>query len=589
MQLQHVSKPNWLMNSWDRSEQAGLKERRLPEDVRISPAMLKDRRQQHHALIDAITQFALPLFNQLFAHSDSRLILTDNQGVIIGSWGQPKFREKLTEIALSSGACWQERLKGTNAIGTALVEAKPVTVVGDEHYIQRHRFISCSASPLFDHKGNLVGILDITSEQQKHDLSTQVLVQNMVQLVENQLLNQVPEGHFRVDLACKKSLLNSGWQGILIADESGQVVAHNQVAGQLLAKQQVVGESLDAILQSQQSHSPLFFETKTLQAKRPRSRALSPSSDLHFGDATVEHCWQQANRVIDKDISLLILGETGVGKNEFVKALHKNSQRKQGPLVCVNCGALPKDLIESELFGYVAGAFTGASSKGYQGKIRQADKGILFLDEIADLPLDAQSRLLHVLQDKTVLPIGSNQTWQVDTQIIAATHKDLEQLVQLGLFRQDLYYRLNGLIIELPRFAKRDDKGALIEHIHRRYAQEHQDICPHLMTLLLHYAWPGNLRELDSLLKVATLMAQGEPSLSLAHVPAHLAQKLGQLIEPDATEKEVKDLRSTVDESLVKTYQATQGNISQTSRLLGISRNTIYRKLKSLGMIKSAR
>jgi len=144
-------------------------------------------------------------------------------------------------------------------------------------------------------------------------------------------------------------------------------------------------------LQSQQSHSPLFFETKTLQAKRPRSRALS------------EHCWQQANRVIDKDISLLILGETGVGKNEFVKALHKNSQRKQGPLVCVNCGALPKDLIESELFGYVAGAFTGASSKGYQGKIRQADKGILFLDEIADLPLDAQSRLLHVLQDKTVL------------------------------------------------------------------------------------------------------------------------------------------------------------------------------------------
>lgn len=326
-----------------------------------------------------------------------------------------------------------------------------------------------------------------------------------------------------------------------------------------------------------------------MQAKRHRSRALSPSNDLHFGDATVEHCWQQANRVIDKDIRLLILGETGVGKNEFVKALHKNSQRKQGPLVCVNCGALPKDLIESELFGYAAGAFTGASSKGYQGKIRQADKGILFLDEIADLPLDAQSRLLHVLQDNTVLPIGSNQTVQVDTQIIAATHKDLDQLVQLGQFRQDLYYRLNGLIIELPRFAERDDKRAFIAHIHRRYAQDHQEICPHLMALLLHYTWPGNLRELDNLLKVATLMAQGEPSLSLAHVPAHLAQKLGQLSEANAAAAEVKDLRSTVDESLVKTYQATQGNISQTSRLLGISRNTIYRKLKSLGMIKSAR
>ncbi|ELV8717127.1 sigma-54-dependent Fis family transcriptional regulator [Vibrio vulnificus] len=589
MQLQHVSKPNWLMNSWDRSEQAGLKERRLPEDVRISPAMLKDRRQQHHALIDAITQFALPLFNQLFAHSDSRLILTDNQGVIIGSWGQPKFREKLTEIALSSGACWQERLKGTNAIGTALVEAKPVTVVGDEHYIQRHRFISCSASPLFDHTGTLIGILDITSEQQQHDFSTQVLVQNMVQLVENQLLNQIPDGHFRVDLACEKSLLNSGWQGILIADESGQILAHNQVAGQLLARENVIGSSLEAILNQNKTALTLVYETKTLTRQQRRSRTISPSNDLHFGDSLVEHSWQQANRVIDKDIRLLILGETGVGKNEFVKALHKNSQRKQGPLVAVNCGALPKDLIESELFGYAPGAFTGANSKGYQGKIRQADKGILFLDEIADLPLEAQSRLLHVLQDNTVLPIGSNQAVQVDTQIIAATHKDLDQLVQLGQFRQDLYYRLNGLIIELPRFAERDDKRAFIEHIHRRYAQDHQKICPHLMALLLHYTWPGNLRELDSLLKVASLMAQGEPSLSLAHVPAHLAQKLGQLSEANAAATEVKDLRSTVDESLVKTYQATQGNISQTSRLLGISRNTIYRKLKSLGMIKSSR
>lgn len=202
--------------------------------------------------------------------------------------------------------------------------------------------------------------------------------------------------------------------------------------------------------------------------------------------------------------------------------------------------------------------------------------------------MDAQSRLLHVLQDNTVLPIGSNQTVQVDTQIIAATHKDLDQLVQIGQFRQDLYYRLNGLIIELPRFAKRDDKRAFIEHIHRGYSQDHQGICPHLMALLMHYTWPGNLRELDSLLKVATLMAH-EPSLSLAHVPAHLAQKLGQLSEPNAAATEVKDLRSTVDESLVKTYQATQGNISQTSRLLGISRNTIYRKLKSLGMVKSAR
>ncbi|ELB2162091.1 sigma-54-dependent Fis family transcriptional regulator [Vibrio parahaemolyticus] len=585
MELQHISDNNWLSTSWIRSEQAGLKQRRRPEDIRVTPATLQDRRHQLNFLLETVTQFALPLFNQLFAHSDSRLILTDADGVIIGSWGQPKFREKLTEIALSSGACWQEKVKGTNAIGTAIIEAKPVSVIGDQHFIQHHRFISCSANPIFDHLGHLIGVLDITSEQKKHDFSTQVLVQNMVQQVENQLLNLIPQGHIRVDLACEKGLLNSGWQGIIIANEDGQILAHNQVASQLLAQQNVIGQSLEHILSIQSADHPFVFKTKPLTDKKVKSRSVTASNDLHYGDSTVEHCWQQANRVIDKDISLLILGETGVGKNEFVKALHKNSQRKTGPLVSVNCGALPKDLVESELFGYVAGAFTGANSKGYQGKIRQAHKGVLFLDEIADLPLEAQSRLLHVLQDKTVLPVGSNQSVQVDTQIIAATHKDLDSLVSDGLFRQDLYYRLNGLIIELPRFEERDDKQQLIENIHRRHAESEQQLCPHLLSLLLSYSWPGNLRELDSLIKVSALMAQGEETLDLAHVPTHLSKKLSQAQDVKTAAEPTLKLRATVEDKLLKTYQANQGNISKTSRMLGVSRNTIYRKLKSLGIL----
>ncbi|HHI5023671.1 TPA: sigma-54-dependent Fis family transcriptional regulator [Vibrio parahaemolyticus] len=585
MELQHISDNNWLSTSWIRSEQAGLKQRRRPEDIRVTPATLQDRRHQLNFLLETVIQFALPLFNQLFAHSDSRLILTDADGVIIGSWGQPKFREKLTEIALSSGACWQEKVKGTNAIGTAIIEAKPVSVIGDQHFIQHHRFISCSANPIFDHLGHLIGVLDITSEQKKHDFSTQVLVQNMVQQVENQLLNLIPQGHIRVDLACEKGLLNSGWQGIIIANEDGQILAHNQVASQLLSQQNVIGQSLDDILSIQSADHPFVFKAKPLTDKKVKSRSVTASNDLHYGDSTVEHCWQQANRVIDKDISLLILGETGVGKNEFVKALHKNSQRKTGPLVSVNCGALPKDLVESELFGYVAGAFTGANSKGYQGKIRQAHKGILFLDEIADLPLEAQSRLLHVLQDKTVLPVGSNQSVQVDTQIIAATHKDLDSLVSEGLFRQDLYYRLNGLIIELPRFEERDDKQQLIANIHRRHAESEQQLCPHLLSLLLSYSWPGNLRELDSLIKVSALMAQGEETLELAHVPTHLSKKLSQAQDVTTAAEPTLKLRATVEDKLLKTYQANQGNISKTSRMLGVSRNTIYRKLKSLGIL----
>ncbi len=584
MELQPITDNNWLSTSWLRSEQAGLKQRRRPEDIRVTSATLTDRRHQLNFLLEAVRQLALPLFNQLFAHTNISLILTDADGVIIGSWGKPRFREKLTEIALSSGAVWQEKLKGTNAIGTALVEAKPISVIGEQHFIQHHRFISCSANPIVDHLSKLLGVLDITSEQERHDLSTQAIVQNMVRLVQNQMLNQVPRGHTRVDLACDHTLLNSGWQGIIIANEEGQILAHNQVASKLLKCDNVIGLPLEEIISQHKSSQPLVFKTAPLTKRKIQSRSVSTSNNLHYGDPAVERCWQQAKCVINKDISLLILGETGVGKNEFVKELHKNSQRSNAPLVAVNCGALAKELIESELFGYVAGAFTGASNKGYQGKIRQADKGTLFLDEIADLPLSAQSRLLHVLQDKTVIPIGSNKSVQVDTQIIAATHKDLEALVEQGEFRQDLYYRLNGLIIELPRLEERDDKEKLIEHLHQQHAGPNQRLCPHLLSLLLAYSWPGNLRELDSLIKVSALLAQDEPVLELTHVPSHLAQKLSQTTFKETSES-ATDMRATVEDKLVKTYQATQGNISKTSRLLGVSRNTIYRKLKSIGVL----
>ena len=287
--------------------------------------------------------------------------------------------------------------------------------------------------------------------------------------------------------------------------------------------------------------------------------------------------------MVGKDISLLILGETGVGKGEFVKALHKQSTRSMAPLVTVNCGALAKDLIESELFGYVPGAFTGASTKGYLGRIRQADKGILFLDEIGEMPLEAQCRLLTVLQDKIVMPIGASRTYQVDIQIIAATHQDLRSLVNRGLFREDLYYRLNGLVIELPCLRVRRDKTQLIEVIHAKYKPHHQRISSALLGQLNQYGWPGNLRELDNLFKVTCLIASDEEELRLEHVPAHLANHITQNLSDNSAQVPT-DLKATVNSTLVDTYHAHNGNISKMSRVLGISRNTIYRKLKALGI-----
>ncbi|WNJ98087.1 sigma-54-dependent Fis family transcriptional regulator [Vibrio ruber] len=603
--MQHVqfSAGDWLTSSWDRCHQAGLKQRRQPENIIMSSAELKARKWSVNPLIQAVENYAVPLFNQMFAHSDSRLILTDHDGVILASWGQPRFKERLTQIALDNGVCWQENLKGTNAIGTAIVEARPLTIIGNQHYVHQHQFISCSASPVFNHQGQLIGILDITSEQQQHDLSTQMLVQNMVQQVENHLLCNIPDGAVKINLACEKHLLNSGWQGVLITDTSGKILAHNHIAFQLLEHPNIVGLSVEHLLQQQDR--ALVFEKHTLQSSEKKSsafhsaNAFTTSCELHFGDDRIEQAWQQAHKLIDQDIPLLILGETGVGKNEFVKALHQHSSRQHRPLMIVNCGAIPKDLIESELFGYVAGAFTGASPKGYQGKIRQAHQGILFLDEIADMPLDAQCRLLHVLQEKEVIPVGSGQSEQVDIQVIAATHKDLTAEVEAGRFRQDLYYRLNGLVLELPALRERQDKAQLIEHIHRQYRLNQQQICPQLLQVLQDYRWPGNIRELDNMLKVTCLLTSDEPLLKLAHIPGHILKSLTisasaattpsiQLAEPPLEVSEthrMPDLKTTVESRLLQTYQATQGNISQTSRLLGVSRNTIYRKLKTLGIL----
>lgn len=582
MRVQKNDTKDWLGNSWLRSREAGLRPHRLPDNIRLAKNQLSERRDNAIRLIRLIEHYALPLFNQMFAKTNSQLIVTDSQGVIIGSWGQKKFQDRLTTISLESGVCWQEKLKGTNAIGTAMIEKKPVSIIGDEHFIHQHRFISCSASPIFDHQGNMLGILDITSEQQIHYADTHYLVQNMVQKIENSLLLQLPEGSVQVELACESALLDSNWQGIVIANQEGEIIAHNKIAAQIIQCQPILGCQLDALLND--NHDSFVYRIYSQQNKqRPTARTYSPACPLHYGDKSIETAWQQACKVINKGVSLLLLGETGVGKGKFVKALHQHSKRHDQPLVTVNCGALPSELIESELFGYAAGAFTGANRKGYQGKIRQAHKGVLFLDEIADMPLEAQCRLLHVLQEKEVVPIGSNQCYEVDIQIIAATHKNIEELVQQGAFRQDLYYRLNGLIFHLPPLRQREDKKDLIEALHNQHTKIEQKIEPSLMRMLEQYPWPGNIRELDNLLRVASLLASTDKELRLAHIPEHIAASFSTVSISETNQAE-PSLQETVDDTLIRTYQAHKSNITRTAKALNISRNTLYRKLKKLGL-----
>jgi transcriptional regulator of acetoin/glycerol metabolism len=598
--------PSWLSTSWERSKQAGLSQRQRPHDFSLSGYDLKQRRHRHNELIKVVSHTALPLFTQRFARSDSRLILSDSDGVIISSWGQPRFKEKLTGIALSSGASWKESHKGTNAIGTAIFEQKPISVVAKQHYILQHRFVSCSACPIFDTEGKLLGVLDITSEQKEHDLHTQLLVQTLVQLIENQLLERLPNAHTRLEFDTEDGEFCS-WKGVVITDQQGQVVGYNHAA-QALIGNDISSQSLEELVHKSARRHALIDPTKVTKSSVPA--AIYPcDAALHYGDDHVEQSWQHALKVLDKDIPILLLGETGVGKNEFVKALHRSSNRQFAPLVSVNCGALPHELIESELFGHAAGAFTGANPKGYIGKLRQADRGTLFLDEIGDLPLNAQTRLLHVLQDKQVSPVGAVESHDIDIQIIAATHVDLQHQVANGKFRQDLYYRLQGLSISLPCLADRQDKAAIIRAIHQKYAPNRQTLSAPLEHLLNQYTWPGNLRELDNVLKVGCALSDSSRLLHIEHLPKHTQSQLqgshrqgahrpafdtdfpsNQCDQRDngatysvASNKDY-GLKESLNDITLQTYYDNQGNVSLTARQLKISRNTLYRKLRALGI-----
>ncbi|GHB14488.1 sigma-54-dependent Fis family transcriptional regulator [Shewanella indica] len=591
---------SWLSASWQRCQGAGLNPAAIPDELRLNTAALDERRQRHGRLLQAVEHSALPLFNQLMGRTQSRLILSDPQGFVLQHWGVSRYSQKLANIALDTGVNWLEQYKGTNAIAAALSERQCVSVIGEQHFIKSHRFMSCTASPLFSPDGELLGALDITSEQQTHTPKTAILVSSLAQQLELALLCRLPGAAVRLDLAPQQALLHSGWQGVLVLDLDGRVLGANPMARQLLKGINLgqIHQALSPQVLSRGSgrlQQGLVFRTQALeqpQHTKPVVRASqsresqSRESSAAFKEPRLDQAWQQARKVLVRNIPLLILGETGVGKEQFVKQLHVQSSRHQQPFVAVNCAAIPAELVESELFGYQAGAFTGASRQGYVGKIRQAHQGSLFLDEIGEMPLAAQSRLLRVLQEREVVPIGSNQAHSVDIQVIAATHMDLPALVQQGAFRADLYYRLNGLQVTLPALRQRSDLRRLIHKLHQRYRVRPQSLCPVLEQRLLQYHWPGNLRELDNLMQVACLMAEEFPELNWQTLPESLQQTLV------ATEETVtglvpapgNNLHRQMQTQIRDTWLACNGNVSEAARRLGISRNTLYRKLKALAL-----
>jgi transcriptional regulator of acetoin/glycerol metabolism len=482
-----------IQDSWSRCRAFGLDHQSTPAFDQLPAQGIKQLLESQHSLVQTTHQEVLPYYENILSNSNCLIMLADNQGQVLTSWGTQRFIEPSLTRGFSAGASWMERCSGTNAIGTALVCEQAVHIEHDEHFLKANRFMTGSAAPIFDAERKVIAVLDVSSDSYLPPSHTLGMVKMMSQTVENRLILNLFHGqHFQLTFNTGLNNLDSQWAGLLIFDESGQVLSANRRADNLLGIRlsRVSVESLFKVslleLLNQPEGLPFSLQASGRNRfqcllKRPKQVPIQPRvfaepavsapaptaislNTLHFGDSRVEKAVRQAERLLEKDIPLLIHGETGVGKEVFVKALHQASSRSKQAFIAVNCAAIPAELVESELFGYEKGAFTGANQKGSIGLIRKADKGTLFLDEIGDMPLPTQARLLRVLQERCVQPVGSSELFPVDIRIISATNRSLREQVQLGRFREDLYYRIGGLTLELPPLRERSDKEALFKH-----------------------------------------------------------------------------------------------------------------------------
>ncbi|VXC41259.1 sigma-54-dependent Fis family transcriptional regulator [Pseudomonas sp. 8O] len=596
-----------IQESWSRCRDYGLTHQSSPRFDPPPAGELSALLESRQALVQTTHQEVLPYYGTILANSNCLIMLADDQGRLLHSWGDQRFIEPHQAAGFVAGASWLERYTGTNAIGTALSCGQAVHIQHDEHFLKANRFMTGSASPIFDEQRRMIAVLDVSSDSYLPPAHTLGMVKMMSQSVENRLILKLFADQYHL-LSFNTSLdnLDSPWAGLVVFDEQGHVVSANRRADNLLGQPLTYGaieQLFDVPLQqllNQPDGQPFSLRTSghfrfharvrrparpvPIQPRdfRPQAAQSTPQEPqlhaLSAGDARMDKAVRQAERLLEKDIPILIQGETGAGKEVFVKALHQASSRASQPFIAVNCAAIPAELVESELFGYEKGAFTGASQKGHVGLIRKAHKGTLFLDEIGDMPLRVQARLLRVLQERCVQPLGSSDLHPVDVRLVSATNRPLRQDVDSGQFRADLYYRISGLNLELPPLRERSDKQALFQRLWEQHREPHQHagISREVLELFQHHPWPGNLRQLSSVLRVALAMADDQ-LVRAEHLPDDFFLDLPTDTtlhahpEPDASD-------------LASQYQACGGNISYLARHLGLSRNTLYKRLREQGV-----
>ena len=614
-------RPDVIAQAHARSLEIGLRASEIPDFRPLCRPALRELVDRSQLLYT----HALPVMETLHAQivdTQSMVLLTDNHGVILHSLGDSDFVEKANRVALCPGVSWAEADRGTNAIGTALVDGQPTVVHAEEHFLHANRILTCSCAPIADPFGRTIGALDVSGDTRGFHKHTLALVRMSAQMIENHLFSNQFADAIRVHFHARAEFIGTLFEGLAAFAPDGTFLSANRSAlfqfGQQIAGLQrqpfdaLFGIAFAVLLQ-QIARAPGDSIVLTLpsgvrvvargeyaapryvapmedfasaarapisngprHAPRPTDPApLATLETLDTGDAQVAAILRRVAKLRGRDIPILVLGKTGTGKEWLARAIHHDSPRRSAPFVALNCASLPETLIEAELFGYEDGAFTGAKKRGSVGKIVQAD--------------------------------GGTRPVPVDLRIICATHRNLRAMIEAGTFREDLYYRINGLVVTLPALRERTDLAALVTRM-LALQPDGEHLPRHVSAAVLERfaqcRWPGNLRQLANVLRTASIMAEGAEQIEVDDLPDDFLQDCVDVAADGlvrssaagsggdgdmraATQGAVQGAPARMEDwqttLIAQTLARLDGNVSAAARELGLARNTVYRYLRRGG------
>ncbi|WNX83332.1 sigma 54-interacting transcriptional regulator [Agathobaculum sp. NTUH-O15-33] len=630
--------PEEIYDSWRRCLAHHL-DPAAPMKKVLSKGEFKMRCDQNAQLLSIAVPF-MELLYQVVKDTDFSIMLSDSDGYILKLIGDPSILRdyKHKDNPLVEGSCRSENIFGTNGIGTSLALRKPIQLTPNQHFRLEPHPVSGTGAPIILANGTPIGALSMSGPPNKVHRHTLGMITAASRAIEEQFALQQTNTQLATTKNQLQTILDTFDQGVFLIDSNYTIIDANRTAQKLLGfgKHEIINQSVFSFIkkldfsnvESAVYDVELSFHTRfktenffvtlhridqdayhsflivfreservhNLVNKYIGSNAYFTFDDIIGESTAIVSVKENAQIAAQNGSNVLLVGESGTGKELFAQSIHNSSSFCNGPFIAVNCGAIPRTLIESELFGYESGAFTGAKRSGNAGKFELANNGTIFLDEIGDMPYEVQIDLLRILQTREVTRIGGTKPIPLNIRIIAATNVDLEQAIAEKTFRRDLYYRLNVLTFHIPPLREREQDALLLaDYFIQKYQQPHRQsllgISPSVRQLFLQYPWPGNIRELENTIERACLLTQ-EHEISPKHLPINILK--GTIFHNSASSQRddkafriqiassgssIRPVEAAEKELIETTLKICCGNIKETAERLGLSRRTLYRKV----------